>query len=70
MRVRGQFVVLYGVGAVFFAAKPRDYSLKINKKMYRRALRSIFSELYRRGDLIVVSEFKKHLPPRLKIFFP
>ena len=36
---------LWRGGGVTFAATPRDYSKKINKKMYRAALRSIFSEL-------------------------
>ena len=31
-------------GGVSFAAKPRDYSKKVNRKMYRAALRSIFSD--------------------------
>ncbi len=45
-------------GGVTFASKKRDYSQKLNKKMYCRALRSIFSELNRRGDLIVLSNFE------------
>ena len=45
-------------GGVAFAAKKRDYSQKINKKMYKRALRSIISELHRTGNLIVVSDFQ------------
>jgi len=42
-------------GGRTFAAKPRDYSQKVNKKMYRAALRSVFSELVRQ-DRIVVTE--------------
>ena len=34
-------------GGVTFAARPRDHSKKLNKKMYRSAMRSIFSELVR-----------------------
>jgi large subunit ribosomal protein L4 len=49
---------LWRGGGVTFASKKRDYSQKINKKMYRRAIRSIFSELNRRGDLIVLSNFQ------------
>lgn len=49
---------LWRTGGVTFASKPRDYTQKINKKMYVRALRSIVSELYRRGDLIIVSDFQ------------
>ena len=45
-------------GGVTFAARPRDYSQKVNKKMYRAAMCSIFSELVRSGSLIVVDEFK------------
>ena len=45
-------------GGVTFASKPRDYSQKINKKMYKRAIRSIISQLIRTGNLIVVSDFQ------------
>ncbi|KTC65207.1 50S ribosomal protein L4 (plasmid) [Legionella adelaidensis] len=45
-------------GGVTFASKKRDYSQKINKKMYKRALRSIISELNRTENLIVVSDFQ------------
>lgn len=45
-------------GGVTFASKKRDYSQKINKKMYKRAVCSIISELYRKGNLIVVSDFQ------------
>ena len=38
---------LWRSGGVTFAAKKRDYSQKLNKKMYKRALRSIISELHR-----------------------
>jgi len=44
-------------GGVTFAARPRDYSKKLNKKMYRAAMRSIFSELIRSESLIVVDAF-------------
>lgn len=44
-------------GGVTFAARPRDYSKKINKKMYRSAMRSIFSELVRSDSLIIVDDF-------------
>ena len=49
-------------GGVTFAAKPRDYSKKINKKMYRGAMKVILSELVRQGRLIVVSEFSVSSP--------
>jgi large subunit ribosomal protein L4 len=49
---------LWRSGGVTFASKKRDYSQKINKKMYKRALRSIISELCRTGNLIVVNDFQ------------
>ena len=49
---------LWRSGGVVFAAKKRDYSQKVNKKMYKRALRSIISELHRAGNLIVVEDFR------------
>ena len=45
---------LWSGGGVHFAARPRDFSQKINRKMYRGALRSIFSELVRQQRLVVV----------------
>jgi large subunit ribosomal protein L4 len=44
-------------GGVTFAARPRSYVQKLNKKMYRAAMRSILSELVRQERLIVVDEF-------------
>ena len=44
-------------GGVTFAAVPRSYDQKVNRKMYRGALRSILSELVRQDRLIVVDEF-------------
>ena len=44
-------------GGVTFAARPRDYSKKINKKMYRSAMRAILSELVRQERFICVDEF-------------
>jgi len=41
-------------GGVTFAAQPRDHSRKVNRKMYRGAVRSILSELTRQERLIVV----------------
>lgn len=49
-------------GGVTFAAQPRDYSQKVNKKMYRAAMRSIFSELVRSERLIVVDEIALSAP--------
>ncbi len=45
-------------GGVVFAAKPRSYAQKVNKKMFRAALRSIMSELIRVERLCVVDTFK------------
>ena len=44
-------------GGVTFAAKPTDYSQKLNKKMYRGAMRAILSELARLDRLQVVDSF-------------
>ena len=44
-------------GGVTFAAKPTDYSQKVNKKMYRGAMRAILSELARLDRLQVVDSF-------------
>tara|TARA_B100000579_G_scaffold429569_1_gene441537 strand:- start:426 stop:1040 length:615 start_codon:yes stop_codon:yes gene_type:complete len=49
-------------GGVTFAAKPKDFSNKINRKMYRAAMRSIFSELARQERLIVVEEINIDSP--------
>ncbi|KTD75443.1 50S ribosomal protein L4 [Legionella waltersii] len=49
---------IWRTGGVTFASKKRDYSQKINKKMYKRALRSIISELLRSGNLLIVSKFQ------------
>lgn len=49
-------------GGVTFAARPRDHSQKLNKKMYRAAIRSIFSELARQERLVVVKEFEVEQP--------
>lgn len=45
---------LWRTGGVTFAAKPRSYEQKINRKMYRAALRSILSELIRQDRLILI----------------
>ncbi|MBT0586186.1 50S ribosomal protein L4 [Alteromonas oceanisediminis] len=44
-------------GGRAFAAKPRDFDQKVNKKMYRGAIKSILSELVRQDRLIVVEKF-------------
>ena len=49
-------------GGVTFAAKPQDHSQKLNKKMYRAALRSILAELVRQDRLVVVEDFAVDAP--------
>jgi len=49
-------------GGVTFAARPRSYEQKVNRKMYRGAMRSIISELVRQGRLIAVSGFGLDAP--------
>jgi large subunit ribosomal protein L4 len=44
-------------GGVTFAAKPRSFEQKVNRKMYRAAMCAILSELNRQGRLSVVEEF-------------
>ena len=53
---------LWRSGGTTFAARPQNHSQKLNKKMYRGALRSILSELVRQERLIVVSEFNAETP--------
>lgn len=49
-------------GGVTFAAKPQDHSQKVNRKMYRAALRSIMSELARQDRLVVVESLEVEAP--------
>lgn len=49
-------------GGVTFAARPQDHSQKVNKKMYRGAVKSILSELVRQDRLIVVEKFSVEAP--------
>lgn len=49
-------------GGVTFAARPQDHSQKVNRKMYRGAIRSILSELVRQERLIVVEQFSVETP--------
>ena len=49
-------------GGRAFAAKPRDFDQKVNKKMYRGAIQSILSELVRQERLIVVESFGVEAP--------
>jgi len=49
-------------GGVTFAAKPRDYTQKVNKKMYRAAMRSILSQAVADGRLKVVDDLEVAAP--------
>jgi len=49
-------------GGRAFAAKPRDYSQKVNRKMYRAAMRSVMSELVRQDRLIVTESLEVKAP--------
>ena len=49
-------------GGVTFAAKPQDHSQKVNRKMYRGALRCIVSELIRQDRLIAVESLSLEAP--------
>ncbi len=49
-------------GGRTFAAAPRDHSQKVNKKMYRAALRSVLSELIRQDRLVVTDAFSMDAP--------
>jgi len=49
-------------GGVTFAARPRNHEQKLNKKMYRGAMRAILSELVRQERLIVVESFSLEAP--------
>lgn len=49
-------------GGVTFAAKPKDWSQKLNRKMYRAAIQSILSELVRTDRLVVVESFTFDAP--------
>ncbi len=61
-------------GGVTFAARPQDHSKKLNRKMYRGAMRCILSELLRQDRLIIVEQFAldshktKDLANKLKEF--
>ena len=53
---------LWRGGGKSFAAKPQDHAQKLNKKMYRGALRSILSELVRQERLVVVENMAVDAP--------
>jgi large subunit ribosomal protein L4 len=49
---------LWRGGGITFAARPRSFAKKVNRKMYRGAMRSILSELARQNRLQCIDEFK------------
>ncbi len=49
-------------GGRAFAARPRDYAQKVNRKMYQAAMRSVFSELVRQDRLVVVDAIEMAKP--------
>ena len=53
---------LWRGGGKTFAASPRDHSVKLNKKMYRAAMRSILSELVRQDRLLIVDDIAVAAP--------
>ena len=53
---------LWRKGGVIFAARPRSYEQKINRKMYQAAVQTILSELVRSKRLIVVDRFDVEQP--------
>ena len=53
---------LWRSGGVTFAAQPRDYMQKVNRKMYRSGIRSILSELARQDRLVVVEDITVDAP--------
>jgi large subunit ribosomal protein L4 len=58
---------VWRTGGVAFAARPRNYEQKLNKKMFRVGVRSILSELLRQDRLVVSNDI---LPtsPKTKVF--
>lgn len=53
---------IWRTGGVTFAAKPRSFVQKVNKKMFKGAVRSILSELVRLERLLLVSTFEVESP--------
>ncbi|MCX7122503.1 MAG: 50S ribosomal protein L4 [Gammaproteobacteria bacterium] len=48
---------LWRKGGVIFAAKPRDFEQKVNRKMHRAAMAVVLSQLVREGRLLIVNQF-------------
>lgn len=53
---------IFRKGGVTFAAKPKSYKQKVNRKMYSGAIKSILSELLRSGRMTIVEELKLETP--------
>ena len=53
---------LWRGGGRTFAARPQDHSQKLNRKMYRGAIRCIFSELVRQNRLVSISSLSLDAP--------
>lgn len=53
---------LWRSGGVTFAAQPRDFSQKVNRKQYRSAIKAILSELVRQDRLVVVDKLEVSEP--------
>ena len=53
---------IWRTGGVTFAASPKDYNQKVNKKMYRKAMASIVAELQRQERLKVIDSLAMDTP--------
>nr|WP_232215360.1 50S ribosomal protein L4 [Francisella salina] len=53
---------IFRKGGVTFAAKPKSYKQKVNRKMYSGAVKSILSELVRSDRMTVVEQLKLETP--------
>lgn len=58
---------IWRTGGVTFASKPRNYEVKLNKKMYRSGLKSILSELLRQNRMMICDDLKV-AEPKTKAF--
>ncbi len=59
---------IWRTGGVTFAAKPQAHQQKLNKKMYRAGLRSIFSELLRQDRLVVSNDLRPNEPKTKELY--
>ncbi|WP_455199801.1 50S ribosomal protein L4 [Kaarinaea lacus] len=53
---------IWRTGGMTFALRPQDHSQKVNRKMYRSAIRNILSELVRQDRLVVIDELSLDAP--------